>query len=284
LAVSKTTVTSAQANFDLAQRRLTAGVASQLDVSSAETILDQASDDVARYTTQVAQDKNALDLVVGAPVAPEDLPTGVDDPAFQLGVVPSALDSSVLLQRPDVLEAEHTLRGANANIGAARAAFFPSISLTASGGTQSASLSKLFSRGSGVWSFDPTISVPIFAGGANQGNLDYAKAEDRIDIAQYEKAIQTAFQETSNALAQRGTIAERLRAQRALVAAARQSLNLAQALYARGSDSYLDVLTAQRTLYSAQQSLIAVQLVESTNIVTLYKVLGGALSDRQNGR
>jgi multidrug efflux system outer membrane protein len=284
LAVSKSTVTSAQANFDLAKRRLTAGVASQLDVSSAETILDQASDDVARYTTQVAQDKDALDLVVGAPVAAEDLPTGVDDPAFQLGVVPSALDSKVLLQRPDVLEAEHTLRGANASIGAARAAFFPSISLTASGGTESASLSKLFSRGSGVWSFDPTISVPIFAGGANQGNLDYAKAEDRIDIAQYEKAIQTAFQEASDALAQRGTIAERLRAQRAQVAAATESLNLAQALYARGSDSYLDVLTAQRTLYSAQQSLIAVQLVDSTNIVTLYKVLGGALSDRQNGR
>jgi multidrug efflux system outer membrane protein len=280
LEVSKTTVASAKANFDLARRRLAGGVASALDVSNAETILDQAEDDVARYTTQLAQDKNALDLVVGAPVAAENLPSGVDDPATRLGEPPASLTSQVLLQRPDVVEAEHTLRGANANIGAARAAFFPQISLTGSGGVESASLSKLFSGRSGVWSFAPTITLPIFAGGANVGHLDYAKAEARIDVAQYEKAIQTAFREASDALAQRGTITERLRAQRAQVAAATQSLRLAEALYARGSDSYLDVLTAQRTLYSAQQSLISVELLHTTNIVTLYKVLGGALSDR----
>ncbi len=280
LEVSKTTVASAQANLDLARRRLTSGVASQLDVSNAETILDQAQDDVARYTTQLAQDKNALDLVVGATVAAENLPSGMDDPAIRLGAPPEALTSEVLLQRPDVLEAEHTLRGANASIGAARAAFFPSISLTGSGGSESASLSKLFAGGAGVWSFAPTVTLPIFAGGANRGNLDYAKAEDRIDVAKYEKAIQTAFREVSDALAQRGTITERLRAQNAQVAAAAQSLRLAEALYKRGSDSYLDVLTAERTLYSAQQSLIAVQLIEGTNVVTLYKVLGGSLSDR----
>jgi multidrug efflux system outer membrane protein len=280
LDVSKTTVASAQANLDLARRRLAGGVASQLDVSNAETILDQAQDDVARYTTQVAQDKNALDLVVGASVAAENLPIGVDDPATQLGEPPETLSSQVLLKRPDVLEAEHTLRSANASIGAARAAFFPQISLTGSGGAESASLSKLFSGRSGVWSFAPTVTLPIFAGGANLGNLDYAKAEDRIDIAQYEKAVQTAFREVSDALARRGTITERLRAQRAQVAAATQSLRLAEALYARGSDSYLEVLTAQRTLYSAQQSLISVQLLHTTNVVTLYKVLGGSLNDR----
>jgi multidrug efflux system outer membrane protein len=283
LDVSRATVTSAQANYDLARRRLAGGVASLLDVSSAQTIVELAKDDVARYTTQVAQDKNALDLVVGARVDPADLPSGLDDPAARLGKVAGALDSRILLQRPDVLEAEHTLRGANANIGAARAAFFPSISLTASGGSESASIGKLFSGGSGVWSFAPTITVPIFDGGANRGNLDYAKAEDRIDVAQYEKAIQTAFREVADALAQRGTIAERLRAQRSQVAASAQSLRLAQALYARGSDSYLDVLTAQRTYYSAQQSLISVQLIEAANIVTLYKVLGGALADRGSG-
>jgi multidrug efflux system outer membrane protein len=238
---------------------------------------------VARYTTLVAQDQNALDLVVGAPVDPENLPSGVDDAAFRLGAVPGALDSRILLQRPDVLEAEHTLRSANANIGAARAAFFPTISLTASGGSESASVSSLFSGRSGIWSFAPTISVPIFDGGANKGNLDYAKAEDRIDVAQYEKAIQTAFREVADALAQRGTITERLRAQRSQVAAAAESLHLAESLYARGSDSYLDVLTAQRTYYSAQQSLIAVQLVGAANVVTLYKVLGGALTDRNSG-
>jgi multidrug efflux system outer membrane protein len=283
LVVSQNTVTSAQANVDLARRRLAGGIASQLDVSSAETIVEQAKDDVARYTTQVAQDRNALNLAVGAPVAPEDLPSGVDDPAAHLGTVPSALDSQILLQRPDVVEAEHTLRSANANIGAARAAFFPRISLTGSGGTETASLTSLFKPGTGIWSFGPTISLPIFDGGANKGNLDYARAQDRVDIAQYELAIQTAFREVADALAQRGTISERLRAQNAQVAAAAESLKLARALYQRGSDSYLDVLTAERTLYSAQQSLIAVQLIDQDNIVTLYKVLGGALSDRAAG-
>jgi multidrug efflux system outer membrane protein len=280
LDVSRTTVVSAQANLDLARRRMAGGVASELDVSNAETILDQAQDDVARYTTQLAQDKNALDLVVGAPVAPANLPSGVDDPATRLGAPPAALNSRVLLQRPDVLEAEHSLRSANASIGAARAAFFPSISLTGSGGAESASLSKLFAGGAGVWSFAPTITLPIFDGGANRGNLDYAKAEARIEVAQYQKTIQTAFREVSDALAQRGTISERLRAQHAQVAAASRSLRLAEALYARGSDSYLDVLTAQRTLYSAQQSLIAVELIAETNVVTLYKVLGGDMKDR----
>jgi len=277
LEAARQTVISGQSNLDLANRRLQGGIASALDVANAETIVDQAKDDVARYTTQVAQDRNALDLVVGAVVAAEDLPSGIDDPAARVGVVPEALNSSVLLRRPDVLEAEHTLRSANANIGAARAAFFPSISLTGSGGSTTMSLSSLFAPGTGVWSFGPTITLPIFDGGKNKGNLDYARAEDRIDVAQYEKAIQTAFREVADALAQRGTIADRLRAQQGLVKAAADSLKLSQALYARGSDSYLDVLTSQRTYYAAQQSLIAVQLTAATNVVTLYKVLGGGL-------
>jgi multidrug efflux system outer membrane protein len=283
LDVAKATVISAQSNLDLARRRLAGGIDSQLDVSSALTTVELAKDNVASYTTQVAQDKNALDLVVGAPVDPDNLPSGIDDPATRLGDVAGSLDSRILLQRPDVLEAEHTLRGAHANIGAARAAFFPSISLTGSGGSESASISSLFRGGTGVWSFAPTITLPIFDGGANRGNLDYAKAEDRIDVAKYEKAIQTAFREVADALAQRGTIAERLRAQRSQVAAAGESLHLAEALYARGSDSYLDVLTAQRSYYSAQQTLISVQLAGAANIVTLYQVMGGALNDRQSG-
>ena len=284
LKVSQDTVASGQASLDLAIRRLQGGVASQLDVSDAQTIVEQAHSDVARYTTQVAQDINALDLVVGAPVAPQILPDGIDDPATRLAAVPGALNSQVLLRRPDVRQAEHQLEAANANIGAARAAFFPSISLTGSAGTTSTALAGLFAGGSGIWSFAPSISLPIFDGGANQGNLDYARAEDKIDIAQYEKAIQTAFREVSDALAQRGTVAERLRSQRALVAAAADSLRLASALYARGSDSYLDVLTAQRTLYAAQQSLVSTQLIGSTNVVTLYKVLGGGLNDTDEPR
>ncbi len=263
LKVSQETVQSGAQNLNLAQQRLTGGIGSQLDVSNALTIVEQARADVGRYTTQVAQDKNALDLVVGAPVAAEALPTGIDDPGARLPPIPGALNSALLLRRPDVVEAEHQLRAANADIG----------------GSTTGSLSKLFAGGTGVWAFAPTITLPIFDGGANSGNLAYARAEDRIGIAQYQKAIQTAFREVADALADHGTIAERLRAQQALVGAAADSLRLSQALYARGSDSYLDVLTAQRALYSAQQSQVAIQLTAANNVVTLYKVLGGGLAN-----
>jgi len=279
LKVSQATVESGAQNLNLAQRRLTGGIGSQLDVSNADTVVEQARADVGRYTTQVAQDENALDLVVGAPVAVEALPTGIDDPGARLPALPGELTSDLLLRRPDVVEAEHQLRAANADIGAARAAFFPSIALTGSGGSTTSSLSRLFAGGTGVWAFNPTITLPIFDGGANSGNLAYAKAQDRIEIAQYQKAIQTAFREVADALADHGTIAERLRAQQALVGAAADSLRLSEALYARGSDSYIDVLTAQRTLYAAQQSQVAIQLTAANNVVTLYKVLGGGLAN-----
>jgi multidrug efflux system outer membrane protein len=279
LKVSQATVDSGAQNLNLAQRRLTGGIGSQLDVSNALTVVEQARADVGRYITQVAQDKNALDLVVGAPVAAEALPAGIDDPGARLPPVPGELTSALLLRRPDVVEAEHQLRAANADVGAARAAFFPSISLTGSGGSTTGSLSRLFAAGTGVWAFAPTITLPIFDGGANSGNLAYAKAQYRIGIAQYQKAIQTAFREVADALADHGTIAERLRAQQSLVAAAADSLRLSQALYARGSDSYIDVLTAQRALYAAQQSQVAIQLTAANNVVTLYKVFGGGLAN-----
>ena len=177
LKVSQRTVESGAQNLNLARQRLIGGVGSQLDVSNALTVVEQARADVGRYTTQVAQDKNALDLVVGAPVPAEALPTGIDDPGARLPAVPGELNSDLLLRRPDVVEAEHQLRAANADIGAARAAFFPSISLTGSGGSTTGSLSKLFAGGTGVWAFAPTITLPIFDGGANSGNLAYAKAE-----------------------------------------------------------------------------------------------------------
>ncbi len=278
LKTSQATVDSGAQNLDLARRRLTGGIGSQLDVSNALTVVEQARADVGRYITQVAQDKNALDLVVGAPVAAQALPSGIDDPGARLPAVPGALESAVLLRRPDVAEAEHQLRAANADIGAARAAFFPQINLTGSGGSTTGALSRLFAPGTGVWAFSPSITLPIFDGGANAGSLAYARAEDRISVAQYQKAIQTAFREVADALADHGTIGERLRAQQALVAAAADSLRLSQALYARGSDSYIDVLTAQRALYGAQQSLIAMELTAADNVVTLYKVLGGGLA------
>jgi multidrug efflux system outer membrane protein len=277
LAQSRDTLVSSQGSLDVTQSRLDAGVASLLDVSQAQTLVQQARTDVARDITLVATDRNALDLVVGAQPGDDLLPAGADDHVTIMADLPVGLDSSVLLLRPDVLEAEHTLKSANAQIGAARAAFFPTITLTSSGGTSSSTFAQLFKGAAGIWSFAPNISVPIFDGGANQANLDYDKAEREADIAKYEKAIQTAFSEVANALARRGTIGEEIAADQALVAAADVSLRLADARYERGADTYLNVLDARRTLYSAQQTLISARLTRSTNLVTLYKTLGGGV-------
>jgi outer membrane protein, multidrug efflux system len=278
LAVSRQTLASSEQTLELTRRRLAGGVGTALDEANALTVVQQARVDIGRYETQVAEDLDALQLAVGAPVPVELRPTNLDDPAANLPVVPGALSSTVLLRRPDVVQAEAQLKSANASIGAARAAFFPSISLTAQGGTASASLGSLFAPATMIWEFTPTITLPIFTGGLNKANLAYANAEDRLAVAQYEKAIQTAFREVADALAVQGRIDERITAQQGLVAAAEQSLRLSTALYERGQDTYLDVLTAQRTLYSAQQALVSLQLLAKTNIVTLYQVLGGGFA------
>jgi multidrug efflux system outer membrane protein len=189
--------------------------------------------------------------------------------------LPAGLPSDVLTRRPDVLAAEHDLRGMNANIGAARAAFFPRITLTGSAGSASTDLSGLFGGGTGAWSFAPAISLPIFDGGANAANLGVAKADQKIAVARYEKAIQTAFREVADALAVKSTIDDRLAAQTRLVAAAADSERLSRLRYAQGVDSYLTLLDAQRTLYSARQGLISLKLVQASNLTDLYKALGG---------
>ncbi|HSZ53767.1 MAG TPA: efflux transporter outer membrane subunit [Caulobacteraceae bacterium] len=278
LEVSRETLDAGQQSLNLTQSRLANGVGTGLDVAQAQTIVQQARADIGRYETQVAQDLDALQLAVGAPIPVELRPTDLDDPSAALPVIPGALQSSVLLRRPDVLQAEDQLRSANANIGAARAAFFPSISLTGSVGTASASLAQLFAPPTMIWQFTPTVTLPIFTGGLNRANLAYAKAEDRLAVAQYEKAIQTAFREVADALAVQGRIDERIAAQQGLVAASAESLRLSTALYERGEDTYLDVLTAQRTLFVAQQALISLQVLAKTNIVTLYQVLGGGFA------
>ena len=187
--------------------------------------------------------------------------------------------SSVLQQRPDVLAAERQLRAANANIGAARAAFFPSISLTAVGGTGSNELYDLFKSGSGYWSFAPNISLPIFNYGRNRANLEAAQADHQIYLARYEKTIQTAFREVADALAQRSTLDDKLTAQRALVEATSESYRLSDIRFRKGVASYLAVLVLERGSYTAQQGLINVRLSRQTNLVTLYKVLGGGWKD-----
>ncbi|BEP39870.1 hypothetical protein GmRootV15_04590 [Variovorax sp. V15] len=231
--------------------------------------------DVASYTAQVAQDRNALDLLAGATVPDELLPPAGMATASALVDVPAGLPSTLLQQRPDVLAAEHTLQGSNADIGAARAAFFPTISLTASAGSSSTALSGLFKGGNSTWSFAPSISLPIFNAGSNRASLDSAKAQREIDLATYEKTVQTAFREVADALAVRGSLGEQLAAQQSLVDATQKSLTLSQALYRNGSYSYLEVLDAQRSLYTAQQTLITLRLSEQSNRITLYKVMGG---------
>jgi multidrug efflux system outer membrane protein len=278
LKTAKDTQTSGAASLEVTQKRFENGVASQLDVRQAQTIVEEARADVAADATLVAQDKNALDLVVGAVVPEALLPRPMDDQVMVMTDLPAGLPSEVLLSRPDVLEAEHQLKSENAQIGAARAAFFPAITLTGSGGASSASLSTLFKGASGIWSFEPQITLPIFAGGANRANLDYAKAERKVYLAQYEKAIQSAFRDVADALARRATIGEQIDADEADVAAAADSLKLSQARYDRGSDTYLNVLTAQRTLFAAQQALDSARLVRSTNLVTLYQALGGGVN------
>ncbi len=277
LATAEETLKADQESLRITEARFKDGVVSELDVRQAQTIVDQARSDVLTYTTQSAQDLNALNLVVGAATPDAASPSGLDATLPTLADVPAGLSSEVLLGRPDVLQAEHQLRGYNANIGAARAAFFPTITLTGSTGSESLYLGKLFAPGSGTWMFNPAVSLPIFAGGRNVAALKLSKVQKDIAIAQYELAIQTAFRETADALAQRGTAARQIEAQEQLVESATAAVRLSQARYQKGVDTYLSLLDAQRTLYTAQQTLITARLNRATNLVTLYRVLGGGI-------
>jgi multidrug efflux system outer membrane protein len=261
--------------YNLSQRRYNSGLTSALDLQQVQTTVDTARVDLARYTRLAAQDENALQFLVGTPVPAPLLPNSLPDEALVLQEPVAGLASETLLNRPDILRAEHHLQGVTAHIGAARAAFFPSISLTGTYGTGSVQLSGLFGSGSNTWSFLPQITVPIFDGGSNRAGLEAAQAEQKIAIAEYERAIQTAFREVADALAVRDTVTELLTAQASLAAANANIFTLADARYSKGIDNYLVVLDAQRSLYGAQQELIATRLLRMSNLVTLYKVLGG---------
>ena len=276
LGLAQATLAAQQASFDLIRQSREAGVASDLDVSQAESQVDAAQADVAQFAGLVAVDRNALNLLVGTVVPAELLPAGLDSVAAFPGLR-AEMPSDVLLHRPDVSMAEHQLKAANANIGAARAAFFPEITLTGGVGVMSTQLSSLFDSGTRTWSFAPQIVVPIFSGGGLRGNLDAAKLDREIAVAQYEKAIQTAFREASDALAQRSTLLAQRNAQESLVKALAETCRLSDARYQAGLDGYLGVLVAQRALFGAQEGLIGVRLAEQANLVTLYKVLGGGV-------
>lgn len=282
LTLAQRTLQSQSDSYALTQRKAALGMASDLALQQAQTGVESARVDVARYTSQVAQDRNALAMVVGANVPEACLPKGMDDLNGALGArseLPAGIPSSVLLRRPDVMQAEHQLQAASASIGAARAAFYPRISLTANAGTASRELSGLFTGGSGSWTFAPQISLPIFDGGINRANLNLALIGRDIRLAQYEKAIQSAFRDVADGLAVRDNVKAQLAAQTALVRASAAAYRLSEARFARGVDSYLQLLDAQRSLYAAQQGLIGIQLTRAGNLVTLYKVLGGGWSD-----
>jgi multidrug efflux system outer membrane protein len=279
LKLAQDTLESQEASYRLIQRRFEVGASSELDLRQAQTRVEAARVGVARYTRQVALDENALNLLVGSPVPAELLP-GKLDAVKALKDITTGLPSEVLLRRPDILQAENQLKAANANIGAARAAFFPRINLTTIIGTISDELSGLFKSGSGTWTFASQIVLPIFDT-RTWWALKVIKAEREIAVAQYEKAIQAAFREVADALAQRGTVGDQIAAQESLVQASAETYRLSNARYTKGIDSYLSVLDAQRSLYATQQGLIAIRLARLNNLVTLYKVLGGG--DRASG-
>ena len=273
LKLAQDTLKTQEATYNLIRRRYEVGASSELDLLQAQTLVDAARVDIYRYNAIVAVDENALRLLVGSTVQDGLLPTELNTVAMRKDIS-SGLPAEVLLRRPDIRQAENLLIGAHANIGAARAAFFPRITLTTSIGTTSDQLSGLFSSGSDTWSFIPRIVMPIFDARTRPA-YDVAKVDREIILNQYEKAIQVAFREVADALAQRVTLGDQMAAQQSLVKAAAESYRLSDLRYKNGIDSYLSVLDAQRSLYGAQQGLISVRLSSLTNLVTLYKALGG---------
>ena len=279
LRLTKDTLAAQQMSLNLTKQSFDVGISNALDLSQAQTAVDVAAANFAQYTRQLAQDQNALTFLVGAPL-PADLPPGSSfNDETLLTDIPEGLPSELLERRPDIRAAEHALRAANANIGAARAAFFPSISLTGNFGTASAHLNGLFQSGSQAWVFNPQISMPIFAAGANVANLDLAHIQKHVQIAQYEKTIQTAFREVADGLAGRQTFDDQVSAQESLVAASSESYKLSDMRFRSGVDNYLTVIVSQRSMYEAQQQLISTKLLRLENLVTLYKVLGGGWSE-----
>ena len=275
LVVAQETMASGKRTMDLTEQLVGGGTSNRTDFYQAETIYQQARADVAALTTAIAQDHDALDLLAGGPVDDALLPPALPDQLDWFTDVPVGISSRVLLGRPDVLSAEHQLIAANANIGAARAAFFPTLELTATGGIASAALAALFTGPAFLYTLAPSLIVPLFHGGANIANLDAAWAQKAGLVAAYELAIQTAFREVADALALRATIQEQLAAQVALVDASQKAFELAQARYKAGVDTFLTTLVAERSLYTAKDSLLATQLAALSNRVELYRALGG---------
>jgi multidrug efflux system outer membrane protein len=269
------TLDSQEASYRLTQQRYERGAVSGLEVSQAQTTVESARVDLARFRGDAAQSRHLLTFLVGTAIDPSLLPSGFDFAVTGLRPVPAGLPSAALLRRPDVQAAEHQLIAAHADIGAARAAFLPRISLTGTAGASSDELSSLFDGGSGIWSFIPRIDVPIFQGGRLRANLRVAETDRAIAVADYERAIQAGFREVSDALALSTTLHDQIVAHDALVAAARRAYELSEARYDAGRDSYFVLLDSQRIYYRAQQGRIVTRYQEQANRIELYRALGG---------
>lgn len=275
LKIAQDTAANAQRNVELTRARLEGGVAPRTDLRQAETIMATAQADVARLRSVVAQDVNALQLLSGAPVDPALLAGSIDEVANAVALPAAGLSSAVLLNRPDVISAEYSLRAANAEIGAARAALFPTVSITGAAGYASEALSSLIGNRAFNSSYGPAVTWPFFRGGAGLAALDASHAQKAAAVASYERAIQAAFRETADALARNGTIEDQAAAVRLRLDAAADTYRLAEARYRGGVDPFLASLDAQRTLYSARQTQVAIQLETAANRVDLYRALGG---------
>ncbi len=275
LALVMQTLESQQASLALTEKTYALGAASKLTLAQIQSTVAAAKVDMANYQRLLKRDKNALDLLVGKPVSAELLPVESLDEVLNLPNVPVGLPSELLEQRPDIKAAEFRLLAANANIGVAKAAFFPSITLTANAGTASAEFDNLFSGGTGTWSFIPSITLPIFNMGRNQANLEVTQTQQEVALTTYEHAIQQAFKEVSDALADREGYRQRLSALEDLYRSNQESFTLSEARFEKGVDSYLQVLDAQRNWYSAGQQLISGKQAYITSLISLYKAVGG---------
>ncbi|TFI58742.1 efflux transporter outer membrane subunit [Sphingomonas parva] len=278
LRIAADTAASAERSVRLTRARLEGGVAPRTDLRQAEQILETARADLAEQRTALAQDVNLLQLLVGAPIDPALLPGSIEEAAARIAELPAGIDSTILLRRPDVLQAEFELRAANANIGAARAALFPRISLTGLLGLASSALTGLFSGGAFSWSAGANADYPIFDAGARRAGVRLSEAQREAAVGGYERAIQTAFREVADALARRGTMGEQIRARTANRAAAADTYQLVEARYRGGIENFLASLDAQRSLYAADRTLVATRLTGATNLVELYRALGGDAS------
>ncbi len=281
LQISEETRQVEEESYKLIEQRVMAGVATELDLAQARTSLETVKANLALYRRQVAQDLHFLTLLAGTTLPQELLSrAGSLHDLAPIAVTPPTLSSEILLERPDIMAAEHQLIAANANIGAARAAFFPTISLTADAGVMSAELGNLFQRGSGAWLFSPSISLPIFTAGRLKAELDVAKIGKEISVARYEKTIQTAFQEVSDGLIAGETYRDQLVAQQDNLRANENYYALARDRYQQGVDSFLVLLDAQRSLYSSRQNYLTLKFAQLASQADLYKALGGGWRER----